>query len=112
MYSCLCFPERGTHRPPSPLFPRFRKPRRDLGELRQGCFQVVGDFVSQNVGRRQRISIGQALIFDLEEIQAELIPLEQLLVIVGAPPLAILAALCKFTSKKALPDLEPTGRVT
>jgi hypothetical protein len=44
----------------------------NLGELLQSCREVVGDFRCQNVRWRQRIGIGQAFIFDPEEIEAEL----------------------------------------
>jgi hypothetical protein len=61
------------------------EPRGYLGELFQRGFQIIGDLGGENVGGWQRVSIGEALVLDPEQIEAQLVPLQQLLVFVAAP---------------------------
>jgi hypothetical protein len=49
--------------------------------LGEGRFEVVGDFLSENVGRGKGVGVGEAFILDPEEVEAELVALEQLFVV-------------------------------
>jgi len=53
--------------------------------LLQGRFKVIRDFGSDDVWRRQRVGVGQRLVFDPKEVKAELVALHQFCIVVTAP---------------------------
>jgi hypothetical protein len=49
--------------------------------LIQRVLQVVDDFLSENVGIGQTVAVFDAFVFDPEQVQAQLVALEQLLIL-------------------------------
>ena len=72
---------------PNSIVSRIRsfQPRHDLREPRQGRFEVINDLGSDDLGRGQGVGVGQALVPDPERTQAQLVALQQVIVIVGSP---------------------------
>ena len=47
--------------------------------------QIIDDFGGDNIGRRQAVRVGQAFVLNPEQIQAQLIVLQKLVIIEAAP---------------------------
>jgi hypothetical protein len=60
---------------------------RDRRGLLQGGLQVVGDFLGEDVGRRQVVAVFQALVAEPEDVVVVLVPLHKV-VVVERPPIA------------------------
>ena len=63
----------------------------DGGELLEGGAQILDDAGGQHVGRGQRIGALQAFVAQPEEIEADLVALEQVVVVEDAESFALLA---------------------
>ncbi len=101
------------------LLAYLRQSGRDLREHLKRGFQFIGDFCGDCCGRRKRFGVGQALILDPEQVEAQSIAFQNLVVgeaspstigIFLAPRCLALGSGFRFVAKGELVEAYVVGR--